>query len=141
MLHDGNWNGKQIVPSDWVRYSTSPITPWDEMNPPLLRLRGAPERWGFGAAWWVWDATMYPGGLWASPFQGAFEARGSGGQYITVLPAREMVIVHKVDLATHPDDGISQQEWDAITNMVIASACPDKCPGERVQEKASAQAP
>ncbi len=129
MLQSGSWHGKQVVPGDWVRYSTAVITPWDEMNPAMLRLRGMPERWGFGAGWWVWDAAPFPGGIWASPYQGAYEARGTGGQYITVLWARDMVIVHKVDLAIHPSEPewVSQQEWDAITNMVIGAACHGKC--------------
>jgi len=38
----GNWNGKQIVPSDWVRYTTTLITPFDEINPTALRVAGRP---------------------------------------------------------------------------------------------------
>ncbi|MBV9296026.1 MAG: serine hydrolase, partial [Acidobacteriaceae bacterium] len=82
MQHSGNWNGAQIIPSEWVRYSTSIITRWSEMEPPLLREPGFPEHWGFGAGWWVWDAPVFPGSLNESPFQGAYEARGTGGQYI-----------------------------------------------------------
>jgi CubicO group peptidase (beta-lactamase class C family) len=128
MLRLGSWNGKQLIPNDWVRYSTGVITPWDEMEPPLLRMRGLPERWGFGAGWWVWDAQAFPGELYESPFQGAFEARGTGGQYVTILRSRDMVIVHKVDIDSNPSVALSQQEWDAITNMVLASACIERCP-------------
>jgi CubicO group peptidase (beta-lactamase class C family) len=128
MLRSGNWNGKQLIPYEWWKYSTSVVTPWDEMNPPLIRMRGAPERWGFGVGWWVWDAAVFPGGINESPFQGAFEARGTGGQYITVIQARDLVIVHKVDLEQQPSVPIAQAEWDAITQMVIASACQEKCP-------------
>jgi CubicO group peptidase (beta-lactamase class C family) len=129
MLHMGSWNGRQVIPADWVRYMTSIVTPWDEMNPAFLHLRGAPERWGFGAGWWVWDAAPFPGGLSASPYQGAYEARGSGGQYITVIPSKDMVIVQKVDLDQHPDPAgwMDQEDWDAITNLVIGSFCRSKC--------------
>jgi CubicO group peptidase (beta-lactamase class C family) len=127
MHHYGDWNGKQIIPPDWVRYSTSIITRWNEMEPPLLRMPGFPERWGFGAGWWVWDAPVFPGGVNESPFQGAYEARGTGGQSITVIPSRDLVLIHKVDLGVNPDASISQQEWAAITNMVIAASCAGPC--------------
>jgi CubicO group peptidase (beta-lactamase class C family) len=125
----GKWNGKQLLDWNWVSYMTSIVTPWDEMNPSILRLRGAPERWGFGLGWWVWDAKYWPGGIYGSPFQGAYQADGSGGQYITVLPSRDMVIVHKVDLETHKmAEWMTPEEWDTITNMVIAAQCSATCP-------------
>ena len=129
MLQLGQWDGKQLIPWDWVKYSTSIVTRWDEMNPQVLKLAGAPERWGFGAGWWVWDAAPFPGPLYVAPFQAAYSAQGSGGQFIGVYPARDMVIVHKVDLETHPDmrDWLSPQEWDAIQNMVFAAGCNGKC--------------
>ena len=73
------------------------------------------------------DAWVSPGGIYFSPFQGAYEARGTGGQYITVLPARDIVIVHKVDIDRDPRAYVSQEEWDAILNMVISSACHKSC--------------
>ncbi len=127
MLRSGAWNGKQIVDSGWVQASTSIWTPFEEMNPPYLRALGAPERWGFGLMWWVWDARSYPGDKYFLPFQGAFEARGTGGQYITVLPAKDMVLVHKVDIDPYPRGALDQQGWDAITNMAIAAACTGPC--------------
>jgi hypothetical protein len=59
MLRNGNWNGKQVIPENWVQGSTGVWTPFEEMNPPYLRALGAPERWGFGLMWWVWDAHPY----------------------------------------------------------------------------------
>jgi CubicO group peptidase (beta-lactamase class C family) len=123
MLRKGNWNGKQIIVPEWVQASTSIWTPFEEMNPSYLRALGAPERWGFGLMWWVWDASSYPGDKYFLPFQGAFEARGTGGQFITVLPARQLVLVHKVDIDPYPRGALDQQGWDTITNMVISAAC------------------
>ena len=127
MLRNGNWNGKQIIPPEWVNASTGIWTPFEEMNPSYLRALGAPERWGFGLMWWVWDGRSYPGDQYFFPFQGAYEARGTGGQYITVLPAKDMVLVHKVDIDPYPRGALNQQEWDAITNMAIAAACNGPC--------------
>lgn len=127
MLKSGEWNGKQLVPADWVGGSTGVWTPFQEMNPPYLRALGAPERWGFGLMWWVWDAHSYPGDRYFLPFQGAYEARGTAGQYITILPAKDMVLVHKVYIDVYPQPAINQEEWDTITNMAISAACTGPC--------------
>jgi CubicO group peptidase (beta-lactamase class C family) len=127
MLRGGNWNGKQIVNAQWAEASTSVWTPFEEMNPSALRALGLPERWGFGLMWWVWDARSYPGDKYFFPFQGAFQAAGTGGQYITVLPAEDMVLVHIVDIDPYPRGALNSQEWDAIMNMAIAAACHGPC--------------
>ncbi len=86
MLRDGRWNGVQLVPADWVESSTSVITPLGEMNPESRRNGSV----GFGMMWWVWDGDAAVGA-----FEGAFTAAGSFGQFITVLPALDMVVAHK----------------------------------------------
>lgn len=86
MLRKGKWDGRQIVPERWVEKSTSVITPLSEMQPP--EARNGP--WGYGYMWWVWDGPFNSG-----PFKGAFTARGAFGQFITVLPALDMVVAHK----------------------------------------------
>lgn len=53
MLRECSWNGKQLEPRDWCKYITRLITPFHEMNPPGLRALGRPDRWGYGALWWV----------------------------------------------------------------------------------------
>lgn len=129
LFNHGVWNGVTIVDNNWVRYMTDISTPWEEMEPPILRQKGDPSRWGFGFGWWVWDAKPYPGNVWSSPFQGAYESRGTGGQFITVIPARGLVLVHKVDIDAHPEANLS--DWGTITNMVLDSACPGgHCPAE-----------
>jgi len=127
MLRNGNWNGKQIIPENWVQGATGLWTPFEEMNPPYLRALGAPERWGFGLMWWVWDARPYAGDRYFMPFQGAFEARGTAGQYITVLPARDMVLAHKVYIDAYPQPAVDQEAWDTITNMAVSAACSGPC--------------
>jgi hypothetical protein len=55
------------------------------------------QRWGYGMLWWVWDAPTTPGAI-TGPYSGAYMAMGSNGQFITVLPAADAVVVHKVDI-------------------------------------------
>lgn len=47
-----------------------------------------PERWGYGVLWWVWDSPTWPGNVTARPFQGAYAAKGTGGQLILVSSVR-----------------------------------------------------
>jgi len=127
-LRYGEWNGKQLVPADWIRYSTSIITPFDELNPTSLHVRGRPDRWAYGSLWWVWDAPVFPGSTYNGPLQGAYSAMGSGGQYITVIPFEDMVIVHKVDIDKDYRADISPMGYDAILSMVLDSKCDKACP-------------
>jgi CubicO group peptidase (beta-lactamase class C family) len=86
MLRGGNWAGRQLVPRDWVRLSTSAVTRVSEMN--QERRRAGP--WGYGYLWWVWDGPHNTG-----DYQGAFTGLGAVGQHITVLPKLDLVVAHK----------------------------------------------
>ena len=86
MLRDGRWNGQEIVPRDWVRRITTVVTPVTAMNP--ANLRAGP--FGSGYLWWIWDGPFNTG-----PYRGAYTGAGAIGQFITVLPALDMVVAHK----------------------------------------------
>lgn len=88
MLRKGNWNGRQVIPADWATKIVSVVTPLGEMNP-VARRTG---EFGYGYMWWIFQGKASRGA-----FEGAYMARGAIGQYITVLPAADMVIVHKTD--------------------------------------------
>ena len=61
----------------------------------------------------------------SGPLQGAYSAMGANGQYITVLPALEIVLVHKVDFDSDGGRNISPEEFHAVLSMVIAAGCPN----------------
>ncbi len=79
MLRQGQWRGRQIIPAEWVSRSTRVRTPATEMQDSDL---------GYGYLWWVWEDA-------SGPYHGAYTATGSFGQFITVLPALDMVVAHK----------------------------------------------
>jgi CubicO group peptidase (beta-lactamase class C family) len=131
MLRGGDWNGHQVVPADWVRKITSLVTPFHEMNPPYQRSLSSPGRWGYGYLWWVWDAPN----SWPGPYSGAYAARGAGGQFITVFPNVDAVVVHKTDTSEPSPHGPAERrrsvtpfQYDAILSMLIASYCGANCP-------------
>jgi CubicO group peptidase (beta-lactamase class C family) len=127
MLDFGAWNGKQILSDYSVRYLTTLITPFRDMNPTGLRNYAEPERWGYGFLWWVWDAPMFPGNTWIGFMQGAYSAMGTGGQYITVLPARDMVVVHQVDIDKDYRANVTPSSYIAVLCMIEDSHCGDSC--------------
>jgi CubicO group peptidase (beta-lactamase class C family) len=116
MLRAGKWGDLQIRTSEWIRISTSLVTPLHEINPPEARSLCTGDRWGYGYMWWVWDGPNSPG-----PYRGAFSAMGIGGQYITVFPELDMVVAHKVDIGKDPTKGIKLIEYGSILRMLIAS--------------------
>lgn len=73
-LQGGEWNGRQVIPEDWVAASTT-------HSAPTIGNRGV----GYGYQWWV---PMPQEG----PNKGDFYAVGIYGQYIYVNPARGLVI-------------------------------------------------
>jgi len=83
MLREGNWRGRQLVPRDWVDETTRVSTPALEMHPPALR-KGP---MGYGYLWWVWDSRWARG-----PYRGAYTGHGNNGQFLTVMPALNLVV-------------------------------------------------
>jgi CubicO group peptidase (beta-lactamase class C family) len=127
MLADGSWRGKQVMPKGWAGQITTLVTHPEELHPMGVgAFQTQIGRWGYGMLWWVWDAPVWPGTL-TGPYQGAFTAIGANGQYITVLPAMDMVFAHKVDLDEDGGRHISPSEFHTILQMVIESSCSDGC--------------
>ena len=89
MLADGRWNGRQLVPADWVHTITTQVTPPSAMHP----AHAAQRRVGYGMMWWV------PQGGAGSPLQGSYMAWGLFGQWILVMPRSGLVVVEKYDVS------------------------------------------
>jgi CubicO group peptidase (beta-lactamase class C family) len=127
MLDCGQWDGKTIISCDWARYSTFRHTPFRDINPTGFRNYGEPERWGYGLLWWVWDQEYFVGEAYIGFMQGAYTAAGTGGTYITVLPAPGMVIVHQVDIDKDYKADVSPSSYIAMLSMLANSWCGDNC--------------
>jgi hypothetical protein len=59
--------------------------------------------------------------------QGAYSAMGTGGQYITVLPSKDMVVVHQVDIDKNSGAGVSPSSYIAMLSMIANAYCDQKC--------------
>jgi CubicO group peptidase (beta-lactamase class C family) len=127
MLKWGKWNDKELMPGDWIRYSTSLITPFNDVHPMQMRNDAEPGRWGYGLLWWVWDAPAFPGNVYAGFLQGSYSAMGTGGQFITVIPAKNMVVVHQVDIDKDAGASVSPSSYMAILSMIANADCSGPC--------------
>jgi CubicO group peptidase (beta-lactamase class C family) len=124
MLRHGNWDGRQIVPKEWVERIVSLVTPVYDMNPPSWREYGQGSLWGYGYMWWVWDDHRREGA-----FAGAYTARGAFGQYITVLPALDLVVAHKTvpEMKEGRRRNVSGMQYQAILMHLVAAWCGKNC--------------
>ena len=57
------------------------------------------------------------------PYQGAFSAMGSGGQYITVFPFYDIVVAHKVNIDQDPKRAVSGPTYMTILDIVLDAKC------------------
>ncbi|MGH7679422.1 MAG: serine hydrolase domain-containing protein [Gemmatimonadaceae bacterium] len=123
MLRRGNWNGRQLVPADWVDESTRAFTPVGAMNP--SRRRDGP--WGYGYLWWVWDGQHSAG-----PFAGAYAGHGAIGQHIVVMPQLDLVIAHKTRPGQRNAAGealsVSHPRFVAVLQLLVRAHCGSRCP-------------
>ena len=117
MLRGGRWRAVQVVPEDWVARTTRIVTPAAE----VARTSPFDPRLGYGYLWWVVDPTAAArpqGDAWA----GAYTASGSYGQYITVLPAIDVVVAHKVFAPPQPTRQVRIDAYiDRILPLVIGA--------------------
>ena len=58
--------------------------------------------------------------------QGAYTAMGAGGQYVTVLPAEHMVVVHTTDIDANGKADVPTMAYDGVLAMAIMSRCQSK---------------
>lgn len=110
-LDGGRYNGRQIVPSDWVRASTVPSakTPAGESQ--------------YGYQWWM------P----ADAQEGEYFARGIYGQYVYIDTQAEVVIASNAADRLFREPGSNDQNiamFRSIAQALAATATPDDAPGD-----------
>lgn len=72
-LNKGEWDGQQVVPAEWVEASTR------------QHISARTLQDGYGYQWWIAPS-------------GTFMALGYAGQYIVVVPEKDMIVVFTSDL-------------------------------------------
>lgn len=88
-LHGGDWNGTQVVPSNWVAASLQDNGMIED------------EQFYYGYMWW---------GERCNPESQDFFAQGNFGQYIYISPAKDMIIVRNGEEYGLPGD----RDWPEV---------------------------
>jgi CubicO group peptidase (beta-lactamase class C family) len=116
MLGHGAWNGRQLVPADWTTTITTPVTHAAEMHPPHVARKGI----DYGDLWWIPEEPK------ESPLAGSYFAWGYFGQFILVVPKRDMVVVHKYETRAAPGDRIPRldaPQFLALAQRILDAPC------------------
>jgi hypothetical protein len=104
LLQRGQWEGRQLVPEDWLDESTRARPPPDSVrNDAGLAHYGL----GYGYYWWV------------SAEHRAFFASGHGGQYILVRPDLQLVVVLTAEPDTKSDlTDVNPRAFLALVDLI-----------------------
>ncbi len=116
MLQQGRWRGQQILAADWVAQITRQTTPASQMHPAHTARRG----FGYGYLWWLLEAPP------DSPLSGAYMAWGVHGQYLLVVPKRQLVIAHKRQVPVAGDwnvSGVGPKAFLHAARLLAAAPC------------------
>lgn len=95
-LDRGSWDGRQLVPADWVDASTRAHSVTGRSG----------TKSGYGMLWWVSES-------------GAYTASGTGGQRLTVLPSIRTVVVHRADTDDPDGPRIGSSAYDRFLARIL----------------------
>jgi CubicO group peptidase (beta-lactamase class C family) len=101
-LRQGRWEDREIIPQSWITESTTSYSEEGED--------------GYGYMWWVFDAHLPE--LYRRYYElGAYEASGTGGQKITILPRANLVVVHLRN--TYRSIGFDVKQFLTLLEMIL----------------------
>jgi len=109
MLQNGQWNGQQILPVNWVKYSTTPT-------------KTAPRN-QYGAQFWL-NAKSNSANVkrtWPSVPADAYYMGGYQGQYVVTIPSKDLVVVRFGFTKPGTNKGIEKLLSDTIEAISEAS--------------------
>lgn len=83
--NQGRWGDDQVIPAAWIEESTRPYSP--------------ARSGGYGFMWWSYPAGSFGEGTRLDTLDryDKYAAQGTGGQLVLVVPAAELVLVHRGD--------------------------------------------
>ena len=121
-LNGGRWDGKEVLPEDWVKESTAEHVKADYETPSNIPV---PESWtwsfledgnltGYGYLWWRRDTRGHE----------TFVALGYGGQFILIIPDLELgnpvqlldgtALAERLPDAEKLSDGTGEDDYPSI---------------------------
>jgi len=110
-LAGGKWRDQRIIDEDWFTRSITDT----------IQVRKGPLDYGY--MWWIGVDGQKQ---YSFPGDRTYSARGNGGQYIFVIPSRDLVIVHARD--TGPKGGDTEFDGNLFNKVLHAIADAQKPP-------------
>jgi CubicO group peptidase (beta-lactamase class C family) len=104
-LRNGEWRGRQVIPREWVAESTRSYS-------------DAGNSGGYGYLWWIAVEGRHLPGV-TLPDR-TYSARGAGGHHILVIPAFDLVIVHRVDTDV-PGRSVGGKEFGELVRRILSA--------------------
>ena len=101
-LQDGMWGSERLLPEGWVEYSTTPTS--------------VSEEYGYGSHFWLEIPKEYKSLENVTLPEGSFHAIGHEGQFITIVPSHDLVIV-RLGRTRYPN----AWEHDLFVDRIIAA--------------------
>jgi len=109
-LRGGRWRDTHLVPTQWVRDSTTAYSVADG--------NAGDGYTGYGYLWWVAiNGNHYPK---ADLPDGSFSAWGAGGHFIAVVPAFHLVVVHRVN-TDDPAKKVTLEQFGQLLHLILAA--------------------
>jgi CubicO group peptidase (beta-lactamase class C family) len=111
VLQQGRSGDRQVVPQGWTLEMTGPGYAWHQRY-------GAQSGVTYGYLWWVADAAPVP----------AYFAWGYGGQFVYIVPSKQLVVVTTTEWTGLGSDGstnalaLAESALGIIVNDVIPAA-------------------
>jgi len=93
-LQNGQWDGRTVIPADWVEKSTRTYSDDDRF-----------EGMGYGYMWWTLTRDALGGG-WPAD---CYFAEGYGGHMCIVVPELDTVIVHRANTDGPPENQVGEE--------------------------------
>jgi CubicO group peptidase (beta-lactamase class C family) len=120
-LQKGKWNGKQLIPEQWVEQATSKQVPNDLESHSKIGID-----WQQGYGFQFWRCT-----------HNAFRGDGAGGQLCVVIPDQDAVIAITADTGNF--QGEMNAIWDKLLPAFQAEALPEDAAAQEKVKQAIAK--
>jgi CubicO group peptidase (beta-lactamase class C family) len=99
-LQKGIWNDSRVLSEDWITVSTKPKISPDQTATDMH----------YGYYWWIDDENN------------AFFGMGEGGQYLYIVPDKELVIVHTASSSVGEGyEGVTLGDFLSVVEMILGA--------------------
>lgn len=124
---EGRWNGRQLIPREWIAQSTTSYSP--------ATTESGRAHAGYGYLWWTEIHGRHLDGVELP--DGTFSARGAGGHYILVVPVWDLVVVHRVDTDKVGGPRVDGRQFGQLVKRIVEAMPADSHSGDGLPENDS----